>query len=38
MIMVWPSEALILGVKMRPMTSSAPPAAKGTTNVMGRDG
>jgi hypothetical protein len=37
-ITCWPKLSLIRGVKTRPMTSNAPPAAKGTTIVNGRVG
>src|SRR5215831_16679897 len=38
MMMLWPSDVLILSAKMRPSTSSAPPAGNGTTTVIGRVG
>jgi hypothetical protein len=37
-ITCWPKLSLSRGVKIRPMTSNAPPAANGTTIVTGRVG
>jgi hypothetical protein len=37
-MMLWPSEARIGSDRMRATVSTGPPAANGTTTVIGRDG